>query len=271
MPLLHPPRALSQPVANQPRWAIDSLAKCIGACLLALWAPCALAKSVVDVRTSRQGDVIDVYTKATIKAPIEVVWATLTDYERLPDFIPGLKKSRVIARKGLTATVEQSGVARFLFLTVPIDVTVESTERPPNIEVRRVSGTLRQLQGRYETEVMPDASYVQLRWVGSIEPENRLPPLVGEALMRQSILSQFTGMVREIERREAARKRSAAAPPPIAPQLAPQLAPQPAPQPAPQAASPPSAPATVSTPEPVADPSPAPAPPAPLAPPPTTP
>lgn len=175
--------------------------------MLALWAQCALAVSAVDVQTSRLGDVIDVVAKATIKAPLEVVWATLTDYERLPQFIPGLKKSRVIARNGTTTTVEQSGEASFLFLKVPIEVTVESTEQAPNIEVRRVAGTLRQLQGRYETQVMPEPGYVQLRWIGFIEPENGLPPLVGEALMRQTIHSQFTGMVREIERREAVRKR----------------------------------------------------------------
>lgn len=198
-----------QPLAIQPLGGVGSVAKCIAACLLALGAQCALAISEVDVQTSRQGDVIDVHAKATIKAPIEVVWATLTDYERLPEFIPGMKKSRVIARNGATTTVEQSGEAKFLFLTVPIEVTVESTERPPNIEVRRVAGTLRQLRGRYETQVMPDPGHVQLRWVGSIEPENGLPPLVGEALMRQTIISQFTGMVREIERREAVRKRPA--------------------------------------------------------------
>ncbi len=165
--------------------------------------------SAVEVQTLRQGDVIDVQAKATIKAPIDVVWATLTDYERLPEFIPGLRTSRVIARNGATTTVEQSGEAQFLFLKIPIEVTVESTERPPNIEVRRVAGTLRQLKGQYETQIMPEPGYVQLRWVGSIEPENGLPPLVGEAVMRQTILSQFTGMVREIERREAARKRPA--------------------------------------------------------------
>jgi ribosome-associated toxin RatA of RatAB toxin-antitoxin module len=188
------------------RW----LAKCLVGCFLSAWALAALAASVVDVQTTRQGDLVDVQAKAVIKAPLELVWATLTDYERLPEFIPGLKKSRIIARNGATTTVEQTGVAQFLFLTVPIEVTVESTEKAPHtIEVRRIAGTLRQLQGRYETEALPDQGAVQLRWVGSIEPENRLPPLVGESMIRHSIQSQFTGMVREIERREAARKRSA--------------------------------------------------------------
>lgn len=170
----------------------------------------ALAASDVEVETTRNGELIEVRARATINAPLSVVWGTLTDYERLPEFIPGLKKSRVISRVGATATIEQSGEARFLFLSVPIEVTVESTERPPNIEVRRVAGTVRHLQGRYETEVSADPAQVHLRWVGAITPETDLPPLIGEALLRSSIHEQFAGMVREIERREALRQQSAA-------------------------------------------------------------
>ncbi len=242
--------AVLQRLGAKPRWGVESLAKCFVRCLVAVWAHGALAVSVVDVQTSRQGDLIEVRAKATIKAPMELVWGTLTDYERLPEFIPGLKKSRIIARKGATATVEQSGVAQFLFLTVPIEITLESTEHPPHhIEVRRVAGTVRQLQGRYETQAMPDHSYVQLRWTGSIEPENRLPPLVGESIMRQSILSQFTGMVREIERREAVRKQPAPATLPTKPAV-PAPSPvvnsvaEPAATPAPTPASPPTQPPT---------------------------
>ena len=166
----------------------------------------AASQAQVEVETSRSGETIDVRARATVSAPLALVWGTLTDYERLPDFIPGLKKSRVLARNGATTTVEQSGEARFLFLAIPIEITLESTERPPNIEVRRIAGTLRHLQGRYETEVHADPAQVQLRWVGTITPESDLPPLIGEALMRLSIKDQFIGMVREIERREAARK-----------------------------------------------------------------
>ncbi len=152
------------------------------------------------------GDLVEVRARATLHASLSVVWNTLTDYERMPEFIPGLKRSRVVARNGATTTVEQSGEAHFLFLSVPIEVTVETTERPPHIEVRRIAGTLRHLQGRYEIDVLTtDPERVQLRWVGTIAPEVGLPPFIGEALMRLLIEEQFAGMVREIERRQAAR------------------------------------------------------------------
>ena len=199
---------IRQPACARGHWRTLLL----GTALLTLLAPWAAAATGFEVKAVRAGDLIEVRAHATINAPLAVVWATLTDYERLPEFIPGLKKSRVIARQGATATIAQSGEAHFLFLTIPIEVTVESTERPPNIEVRRIAGNLRYLQGRYETEVLADADQVQLRWIGAIAPKADLPPLIGEALLRQLIEDQFSGMVREIERREAARQLSVPAP-----------------------------------------------------------
>lgn len=183
----------------------------LGTLFLLVFTPSGMAASDLDVEASRNGERIEVRARATIQAPLAVVWSTLTDYERLPEFIPGLKKSRVISRVGATSTVEQSGEARFLFMSIPIDITVECTERPPNIDVRRIAGTVRYLQGRYETEVSgTDPAQVQLRWVGAITPEAGLPPLIGEVLMRLSIEQQFTGMVNEIERRELLRQSALA-------------------------------------------------------------
>ena len=163
------------------------------------------AATGMEVQTTRSGEAVKVKAQATILAPIAMVWATLTDYERLPQFIPGIRQSRVLSRKGDVVTVAQTGQARFLMFTVPIDVTVQSTERPPgSIEVQRISGTLKQLQGRYDTDAVPDKpGWVQLRWQGVIEPENPLPPLIGELLMRRMINDQFAGLVHEIERRQA--------------------------------------------------------------------
>jgi len=175
-----------------------------------LSAPLAISGSDMEVVASRNGELIEVRARATVSAPLAVVWGTLTDYERLPEFIPGLKKSKVISRAGATSTIEQSGEARFLFMSIPIQITVEVTERPPNIEVRRIAGTVRFLRGRYETEVLgADPALVQLRWIGAITPEDDLPPLIGEVLIRMSIEQQFFGMVAEIERRQALRQTGA--------------------------------------------------------------
>lgn len=145
--------------------------------------------------------------RATVDAPLSIIWATLTDYERLPEFIPGMKKSRIVRRSGSTTIIEQRGEARFLVFSFPIDVMLEAVEIPPSsLRVRALSGTLRYLEGGYQVEPQPDGQKFTLYWEGTLAPDVSLPPLFGEIVMRMSIEDQFTGMVREIERREANRR-----------------------------------------------------------------
>lgn len=170
----------------------------------------------LDVQAERRNGLIEVLAQAVVRAPLSIVWATLTDYERLPEFIPGLETSKVLARDGHRITVAQTGHARFLFLSLPVAVTLESTEYPPHVvEVRRIAGTLRHLRGRYEATTLP-GRLVQLRWVGSLSPEEELPPLISTALARLSIEDQFAGMVREIERRAGHQPAPAAPARPLA-------------------------------------------------------
>jgi ribosome-associated toxin RatA of RatAB toxin-antitoxin module len=178
------------------------------ACWLVLLAagPAFGAEEVV-VEALRKGEFIEVRAHATVEAPLSIVWATLTDYDRLPEFIPGLRKSKVISRKGPSVVVEQSGEARFLMFTFPIDVTLEAVEHPPSsIKVRALSGNLRHFEGGYQVEPVPGSNRIGLRWVGTIIPDVSLPPLIGEVVMRMRIEDQFVGMVREIERRESVRR-----------------------------------------------------------------
>ncbi len=173
--------------------------------VLALPASAQSDANAIDVQAERNGGLVDVQARALLRAPMDVVWRTLTDYERLPEFIPGIATSRVIARNGALVTVTQTGQANFLFLTLPIAVTLESTERPPHIvEVRRVSGSIRHLHGRYEAQPQADGR-ILLRWTGSISPDADLPPLIETTLVRLSIRGQFVGMVHEIERRAGTR------------------------------------------------------------------
>ena len=181
------------------------------AVLLLLWAVGAGAAQGPSIETARRDAAVEVHAQAVIDASHDTVWGTLTDYDHLGDFIPGMKRSRVVGRRGPTAVIEQHGAAHFLFFSFPLDVTIESTARPPGaIDVRLVKGNLRRLEGGYRVrQVAPGR--IELRWDGLVEPDT-LAPLLGELIMRASIRDQFTGMVREIERREAERRRAAAAP-----------------------------------------------------------
>lgn len=164
----------------------------------------------VSVTTKSNGRTVRISAQATLQVPHALIWETLTDYAHLSDFIPGMKRSRLMERRGDTAVVEQIGSAHFLAFTHAIKVVVESIEHHPSaIGIRIVRGNLKQLDGQYEIESLGERGYV-LRWVGIIEPELPLPGFVSAPLLRTNIADQFLGMVHEIERRHALRNATAA-------------------------------------------------------------
>jgi ribosome-associated toxin RatA of RatAB toxin-antitoxin module len=157
----------------------------------------------VAVEALRQGEAVQVQARAIIAAPIGLVWQVLTDYERLPGFIPGISKSVIRDRRGNRLLLEQSGEARFFFFSFPIEVTLEVTESPPqSVASRAVGGNVRRMTGRYQLSDEAQQR-VLLRYTGLIEPDFALPPFVGVAALRSTVEEQFTAMVAEIERRAA--------------------------------------------------------------------
>ena len=180
----------------------------LAALLLPLLAPAAARGGEISVEAQRRDGALEVVCRALLEVPSDLVWQTLTDYDHLADFIPGMQRSRVISRSGPLAMVEQVGAARFLFISIPIEVTLATTEHPPlSIDARMTKGNLKRLEGVYRVEPRAGGR-VQVSWSGLIEAES-MPPLIGELLMRAAIADQFRGMVREIERRDALRRARA--------------------------------------------------------------
>ena len=165
----------------------------------------ARAADDISVEATRRDAALDVVCRVMLDAPLDLIWQTLTDYNGLAEFIPGMRRSRLVERRGAVAVVEQSGEARFLFITYPIDVTLASTERPPfSIEVSMLKGNLKRLDGAYRIEPQ-GGGLLLLTWTGVVEALS-MPPLLGEMVMRSNIEDQFRGMVREIERRDVSRR-----------------------------------------------------------------
>jgi len=177
------------------------------ATMLLAWAAGAFAAQDLSVETRRRGPAVEVRAYALVDATRETAWSTVTDYGHLAEFVPGMRSSRVVGRRGDALVVEQRGDSRFLFFTYPVDVIVLATPRPPDaVEVRLLSGTLKRLDGTYHLEAVGPRR-IALRWTGLVEPDS-LPPLLGELIMRANLRAQFAGMVREIERRDALRGKA---------------------------------------------------------------
>ncbi|HEX4329711.1 MAG TPA: SRPBCC family protein, partial [Burkholderiales bacterium] len=187
--------------AAQPR---KERRRCCAWLLACLAAPAAAAEDF-SIESSHQGGAVVLHVQVRIHARPAVIWGTLTDYDKLAQFVPGMTSSRVLERHGLTAVVEQKGAARVLFFSYPIEVTVESLESPPDrLMVRVLKGNLRQLEGGYHLSPVEgsEGDYL-LSWRGVIEPDFDVPSLITVPLMRSTFKEQFLAMVKEIERREA--------------------------------------------------------------------
>jgi ribosome-associated toxin RatA of RatAB toxin-antitoxin module len=173
-------------------------------CCLAASAIAHAADDEIQVSARTERAAVHIEASVLLRAPLSVVWQTLTDYDHLGSFIPGMTTSRVVDRRGVAAIVEQVGEARFLLFSYPIDVTVSSEEYPPySIRIHALKGNLRRLEGGYQIVPRADGG-IELTWSGLIEPDSFLPALITKPVLHAVVEAQFGGMVSEIRRRSAA-------------------------------------------------------------------
>lgn len=72
----------------------------------------------------------------TVAAPPAAVAAVLTDYERIPEFMPDVKTSQVLERNDSGLVVEQEAAAKFLMFTKRIHLVLEVSEDRGTISFR---------------------------------------------------------------------------------------------------------------------------------------
>jgi ribosome-associated toxin RatA of RatAB toxin-antitoxin module len=155
---------------------------------------------VIDARFL--GNAVEVSASARLRASARLIWQTLTDYNHLARFVPGMTSSRVVGHRDGAVMVAQTGTAGILFFEYPIDVVVAAYEHPrSSIEMKLVRGDMRRLEGTYRIEPVPGGDATVLRWQGIVEPDLLLPPIIGIIALRDDIAAQFRGVVGEIERR----------------------------------------------------------------------
>jgi hypothetical protein len=160
------------------------------------------AAATITISTERDGDTIDIRASVVLNADAATAWRVLTDYNRYIEFIPDLRVSRVVARRGTTVTVEQSGDAALWLFRMPLNVTFEIDEIPPNgVRSRAVAGSLRALASSYA--LTPVASGVRLDYAGRVAPGFELFGHIEQMAVEQNVGRQFQALADEIERRSA--------------------------------------------------------------------
>jgi hypothetical protein len=174
------------------------------------------AAASVDVR--RSGETYIVHASGTVAADRRTAFETLTDYERLREFVPDVRSSRVVARDGNRLVVEHVGAFDLLFFSTPVRVRLAVEHQPyERVLARSAPGavdgeepTVRSFSGRYELTALAAApAAVRLDYDASFQLVHGLPALIdtvfGEAIVAHGMRRHFEAMLAEIERRHAAR------------------------------------------------------------------
>jgi ribosome-associated toxin RatA of RatAB toxin-antitoxin module len=170
--------------------------------VFALPAPAQPAKPDVAVkRVSADGEqVFEVTASGAVKAAPAEVWKVLTDYENMPEFVPDLEKTKVVSRTGNRAVVEQSGVARFLFLSRTIHLIVQVAEEPiSSIDINLVTGDMKVYSCRWEMSALPDGG-TRVAYSGKMVPKFYVPGMLGANIIRRDIERMMTAVLQRLDR-----------------------------------------------------------------------
>jgi ribosome-associated toxin RatA of RatAB toxin-antitoxin module len=152
---------------------------------------------------SRVDDGIAIDASALLRADLPGAWRVLTDYDRYPEFIPGLRASRVIARRGRDVVVEQRVDVTLWLFRAPVDVTYEITEHPPlRVVSRSVGGCTCTLDSTYT--LSRDGAQIRLAYRGRLVTGSGAVSLLENAAGERTAMKQFRALAHAIEARAQA-------------------------------------------------------------------
>ncbi|HSC23117.1 MAG TPA: SRPBCC family protein [Casimicrobiaceae bacterium] len=159
--------------------------------------------SPVDVRVDRVGGALVISASVRIAAEPATAWSVLTDYAHYREFVPGVRASRVVARRGSTVLVEQSDELALWLLRVPIRVTYEIDEYPPlRIRSRALAPTFPPLESTFRVD--GSGADVRLHYEGHVGAGMPILDRVEQRALEQAAIRGFEALAAEIERRSAA-------------------------------------------------------------------
>ncbi len=144
----------------------------------------------------------------TVDASSATVWNVLTDYVRMPRFVSGMKKSRVIEKDGRFLLLNQVAAGKFLCFSRAVEVLLKVRERPEDeISFEDVSHKdFKSYRGHWRIEGAPPSVLV----VYSLESTRKffVPGFMARGLFRKNAENLLVDVRNEILRRARLRAQT---------------------------------------------------------------
>jgi carbon monoxide dehydrogenase subunit G len=135
-----------------------------------------------------------------VAAAPERALRVLTDYERIPDFAPGVKRSVVKERQGSRVVVEQEAVSRVLMFSKHVHLILDIEQEGTSIAFRDIGGrSFTTYTGSWR--ITPSGDGATVVYALSANPAFDVPPFILARLLKNDSAEMIANLQREIERR----------------------------------------------------------------------
>ena len=160
-------------------------------------------EEAIEVKVQVIGETVIVDLNLVISATRQEVWAVLTDFDHMADFISNLKESWVLSASADTMKVFQRGSAKFGPISFPFESTREMRLDPfDKIRSRMLGGNMRKMEGT--TQLIDEGARTRIIYHTDSIPGVWIPPLIGKSFIEHEIREQFLEIRNEIIKRKRA-------------------------------------------------------------------
>lgn len=155
----------------------------------------------IAVHVDRRGGLFVIDVDVPLDVSVEEAWATISDYDRMADFVSNITYSRVISRTGNSLRVEQKGRAsRGIFSVSFENVRDVELDPPTQIRTKLVSGNLQHAESL--TTLVERDGRLHLVNHGEYVPTIWVPLFISRNMIESEAREQYGEVRAEMMRRK---------------------------------------------------------------------
>ena len=155
----------------------------------------------IEVTVREQGGLYRVQARFTVSQPAPTVLAVVTDYDRIPTFMPQVKTSIVRERSDRRAVVEQEAVASVMMFSRRIHLLLEVQEGTDTVSFRDGSGrSFSHYEGSWRVAEANGVTVVVYELTA--KPAFAVPEFLLKRLLKRDAVDMIERMKQEFSTRE---------------------------------------------------------------------
>jgi ribosome-associated toxin RatA of RatAB toxin-antitoxin module len=187
-------------VAAAGRQGVRRLFFCAAMVVIAANAPYAAADDDPQVLVNESAGVYLVAASFSVTEAPAIALAVLTDFERIPKFMPDMKTSNVLERTDAGTLVEQEAVARFMMFSKRVHLRLRVNERDGTIRFRDECGkSFARYEGLWKIAAKDGRTAIEYQLAA--KPRFEVPAFVLTRLMKRDAAQMIARLQTEIARR----------------------------------------------------------------------